>query len=79
AISFGIPVIATDSGGVNEIVSKDVGVLLDLDFEYDVFESAVFELLSVDRELVLDFFDANYNAEHNYTRFVQGLDNGFQS
>ncbi|HHG3338499.1 glycosyltransferase [Vibrio parahaemolyticus] len=79
AISFGIPVIATDSGGVNEIVSKDVGVLLDLDFEYDVFESAVFELLSVDRELVLDFFDANYNAEYNYTRFVQGLDNGFQS
>ncbi|WP_061039773.1 glycosyltransferase [Vibrio coralliirubri] len=79
AISFGIPVIATDSGGVNEIVNEDVGALVELNFEYDLFERSVSKLLSIDRDLVLDFFDANYNAEYNYTRFVDGLNCGFRS
>ena len=33
AISFGIPVIATDVGGTNEIVNQTTGILIDKNFK----------------------------------------------
>ena len=46
AFSYGIPVIATDVGGVSEIVySKKNGVLLNVDFSYDELKIAIDDVI----------------------------------
>lgn len=40
ALAAGLPVIGTDVGGVREIVTPETGVLLPVDFTYEMFERA---------------------------------------
>lgn len=79
AISFGIPVIATDVGGVSEIVTSETGVLL-----HQNFETAELSLLlnnfsnselnsPLFREKVRLFFKANFSATENYKNFVNEI------
>jgi glycosyltransferase involved in cell wall biosynthesis len=41
ALSFGVPVIATDVGGTSEIIDPSCGVLVPSDCDYDLFSRAV--------------------------------------
>lgn len=75
AISAGIPLIATDAGGNNEIVTKETGCLLPLYFNPDEFSESV--LFCKDnhrlRESALSFYQNNFSASKTYTEFYQKL------
>lgn len=79
AISFGIPVIATDVGGVSEIVTSRTGVLIDAGFEPEElgqllnnFSGSALHAPAF-REGVRAFFAAHFSAEHNYPAFADQL------
>ncbi len=79
AISFGIPVIAPNVGGVSEIVNEETGLLLEADF----VESEVAYLLKdlirnkfsqADyRKNVRIFWSKKFSANENYPAFVKLL------
>ncbi|MEG1497600.1 MAG: glycosyltransferase, partial [Clostridiales bacterium] len=81
AISFGIPVIATDVGGVNEIVYNDQnGILLDKDFSDNQLIEAInkFAFMPNDeylkyRDNARNIWEKNYDAEKNYTEFLNEI------
>ena len=72
AISWGIPVLATNVGGNKEIVTEDTGLLLTVDFVQKQFNDSVLTLME-NREALsksaFEFYLKNYNAEVNYTNF----------
>ena len=78
ALSFGIPVMATNVGGVSEIVDQHVGVLLDKEITlpeladkiklfYDLPDKQKF------REAAYKKWNDLYNADKNYKLFVEIL------
>lgn len=71
AISFGIPVIAPNVGGISEIVNKITGVLIVKDFEAkniaEIIESKIFD--KKDRNNIIDFWNRSYNSAVNYKKF----------
>ncbi len=74
AISTRIPVIATNVGGMREIVTKETGFLLPVNFMQAEFDSRVHEiLLHMDdyRKETYGFFQKNFNADINYSYFYQ--------
>ncbi len=79
AISFGIPVIATDVGGVSEIVNPETGLLLDSGFKPEELGQLLNEFSGSAlnappfRQGVRSFFRSNFSAEHNYPAFVDKL------
>lgn len=79
AISFGIPVMATDVGGTSEIVNKKTGVLLDRDFNpnetVDIIERFLKQKArNVDfRKEVREFWKKNFDAEVSFTKFINQL------
>lgn len=80
AISAGIPVIATDVGGVSEIIDTSFGTLIDKDFPIqrlgmfiqEYYSKNIEEKLNM-RKAAIDFWNENYNAEKNYALFAQYL------
>jgi len=80
AISFGIPVVGCNVGGIPEIVNKTTGILLKEDFDIKETARLITEylLIPIDKKLVLrknikTFFNKEYNAEKNYPLFIQKL------
>lgn len=76
AISSGIPVIATNVGGVNEIVTKDTGFLLDKDFKQIDFDMACLDVIQYNERLMVssyDFFRKNFDAEANFNSFCNKI------
>ncbi len=80
AMSFGIPVFATDVGGTSEIVNNENGQLLQVDISAKELSERIraFFLSSNDfREAVsvkaFETWKSEYNAETNYTKFAQAL------
>ena len=81
AISFGIPVIATDVGGVREIVRTNFnGKLIPSDFSDSdlAFEISKFNSLSREEKQKLrrnarSYWEENFNAEKNYSEFVKKI------
>lgn len=75
AISFGIPVVATNVGGVKEIVTPVTGILVDKDFDprqvVSLIENSKFS--EHDRQLVVEFGRSNYDSEKNFTEFSKKL------
>ncbi len=72
AINAGIPLIATDAGGTNEIVCQQTGKLLPLYFDQKEFNQAVDYILENKQKLFLScrkYFLENFLAENNYKRF----------
>ena len=69
AISYGIPIIATDVGGVNEIVNEATGILIPKDFEPSevarMIEKESFD--STKRNDVQTFWEEHYNAEKDHS------------
>ena len=81
AISFGIPVIATDVGGVKEIVNEVTGILMEKDINKAKLSNTLdginttFDLLPNDRTEIRNFWSENFNAKKNYYDFCKMLIN----
>lgn len=77
AISFGIPVIATNVGGVKEIVTDSTGILIDKEFDpshvISLIENKLFS--NAQKNTIVDFWKKNYDAETNFTAFAKELIN----
>lgn len=79
--SFGIPCLATDVGGVSDIVNKQTGWLIEKDFDLKKTATLLESLLKnmtrdVDyRRGVRSFWEKNFNAEKNYADFIMRLEN----
>ena len=76
AISFGIPLLGTEVGGVAEIVTAHTGTLLAVDDSPDRFAAAARRLLDGEgptREEIRSFFGANFEAERNFGEFAEML------
>jgi len=81
AISFGIPVIATDVGGVKEIVlDHHNGLLIKENFTTDELAEAIRSMVRMDKETYWSFrenardsWNRKFNAEVNYKKFVSKL------
>lgn len=79
AISFGIPVMATNVGGCNEIVTTKTGILIDKEFDpihvakviTDFKHSAMNDALF--RAGVVNFWKENFENDLNYSQFTQIL------
>ena len=79
AISFGIPIIGTNVGGVKEIVNNDTGVLLEKDFEIKSLSSLIDNLREnqitslENRKLIRGFWHKKFQSSNNYKKFVYNL------
>ena len=80
AMSFGIPIIATDVGGVSELV-EDNGILLKANPSKEDVASAIKEIIYVNeneyislRENSYKIWQERYNAEVNRMNFVKMLE-----
>lgn len=77
AISYGIPIIATDVGGVKEVVTDKSGILVEKDINSSKLTLIVkeallkYSFLGESRTEVRKFAFNNFNAQNNYTRFAQ--------
>ncbi len=79
AQSFGMPVIATNVGGVAEIVNDENGVLLRSDPTIAEITTAIETFLDTDtvdrkRRSAHENWRTKYNAAENYARFIELLD-----
>jgi glycosyltransferase involved in cell wall biosynthesis len=82
AISFGIPIVGCDVGGVSEVVTKKTGFLLPKNVDINetaivldtYFNSSVNEQKHL-RESAKLFWNANFNADLNYSLFNDYLQN----
>ena len=82
ALSFGIPCLGTDVGGVHEIIKNDVnGYLIQEDCSVDDVANAIRRVKSLSieemqamRERARIFWKQNYRASKNYTMFVDCLE-----
>lgn len=78
AASFGIPIIAFDSGGVSEIVDKDIGLLLSRDLSSeDIVSQIQCNLEKIRNEKfrlnVKKKCEAKFSATRNYLTFSHSL------
>lgn len=85
ALSFGIPVIATNVGGTSEVVIDGYnGFLIDKDFLEIDLKQMIVDFLNSSEDFILEkrtnariFWENNYDAEKNYTEFykrIEGLE-----
>lgn len=78
ALSFGIPIIATDVGGVAEIVNNQTGILLSANPSYEEIASAIEKCQKMTtneyqqlRNSCIQFWTENFKATKNYKEFMQ--------
>jgi glycosyltransferase involved in cell wall biosynthesis len=83
AMSFGIPVIATNVGGIPEIVNSSNGMILDVNFSptdlAKIIDSIGPSYISSSecRESAFLTWESNYNAERNFSKYAEFLLNEF--
>lgn len=81
ALSFGIPIVSTDVGGVSEIVlDGQTGRLLDVDASDEKFAEIIKEFYDMDslrynmyREASRHHWEKNFNAKDNYNKFFSRM------
>ncbi len=80
AASYGIPIIATNVGGVSEIVTDSNGFVLDRDFEGTELASVIqsfYRLSDEEKDMMRDdsynVWLEKFNAKKNHERFAEGL------
>jgi glycosyltransferase involved in cell wall biosynthesis len=81
AISFGIPIIATNVGGVCEIVTEKTGVLLNPNCSVFEIKEAILQYYNLSDDLKLEmrnnarlFWESNFNSVNNYTNFSNEME-----
>jgi len=79
AISFGVPIIATNVGGVSEIVNEKTGYLIDEDVNIEQvanyinnFKSSKYNTIE-QRNIIRAFWSENFNAEIVYNQFFDEI------
>lgn len=75
AISFGIPVLATDVGGTREIVQKQVGLLLSENPSIKEITTKIIEVRSNRSFTPRKFWSEYYCADKNYFEFAKIISN----
>lgn len=75
AISVGIPILATDVGGVSEIVNEKTGILIDLGMNEEVISNYLKDIFNnpKDRLEIREYWLKNYSANINYKAFAKEL------
>ena len=80
AMSFGIPVLATDVGGTSEIVDDGVGELVDRDSSVEKISQKTIALLLIDgeknvmmREHIRTVWLKRFSADKNYVNWCEML------
>lgn len=81
AMSFSIPVLATDVGGVSEIVKDGFnGILVDENFTDEVLAQKIKEIILSSKEEreamrknARSFWEENFDAEKNFTAFAKEI------
>jgi glycosyltransferase involved in cell wall biosynthesis len=80
SLSFGIPVVACNVGGVSEIVNNQVGLLLEINFNINTVAQYINEYIKKpDSEIInlrnnaREFWKKNYNAAENYKIFAEKI------
>lgn len=74
AISCDVPVVATDVGGVSEIVTDETGVLVSSNPSVEEVVAAIEKAL-IGEYHPRNFWQQHYNADNNYSRFVKEIVN----
>lgn len=80
AMSFGTPVVATNVGGVSEIVNNINGTLLDRNLSVKNLADAIYSYLNMDeattdvkRQAAFNTWQEHWNGASNYTAFAEFL------
>jgi len=79
AISFGVPILATDVGGVREIVTDKTGVLINENCEVQMVAKEITKFKNSNRNSlefraqVRRFWEENFNAKINYNDFIRKI------
>lgn len=76
AIGHGIPVVAVNAGGISEIVGPKSGVLIPKSASYKEIAGYLNDCLKeslLTQKEIIDYFDVHFNAENNYTNFIQSI------
>lgn len=79
ALSYGVPVMATNVGGISEMISEKTGLLLDKEFDLkkaaifiDEFKKSQYNTLKK-RQEIREYWKNNFFAETEYKKFAQIL------
>lgn len=79
SVSFGIPILATNVGGVAEIANEKTGYLIEKDF--DITEAAQIianhskkkqDAIATLKKSTRQFYLENFNSDTNYLKFIEG-------
>lgn len=76
SISYGVPIIGTDVGGVKEIVNDKTGILIEKNFGTDLLASLLEDLDDAKfrgsnyRKAIINFWEFNFDANQNYSQFL---------
>lgn len=79
AISFGIPVIGTNVGGVSELVNSRTGILFEVDFDIISTSQKIKDFITMNsrniefRKNIKHFWSNNFDAEKNAETFVEKI------
>lgn len=80
AMSFGVPTIATNVGGVNEIVSDLNGFLMDNNLKSEELSSQIAYFFNLDAETIQSYrsqarltWEKDYNADANYKKLARRI------
>lgn len=80
AISFGVPVIATNVGGTDEIMNELTGVLLPANFEVDKLADSILKYINMPsehymnaRENARKYWEKRFSASKNYAEFYHEI------
>lgn len=80
AISFGIPILATNVGATSEIVNSETGILIPKDFKSKKVALILSKILEGDidfnSESIRNFWEENYSARKNYAKLIQLFKDG---
>lgn len=86
AQSYGIPVVATNTGGVSEVVVPGTGYLLPVDFKTEDLVAKITLFLNMSSEEIMKTrnnsflnWENNFNAEPNYREFIKMVNSIFES
>jgi len=76
AISYGIPILSTNINGVPEIVTKETGVLIDVNENVKEIAKKITKIIEgkmFNSSKIQWFYKNHFNAEYNYSTFAKEL------